>query len=74
MTQKEKFDARVAKMKSESGLIRVHLSPAPGADTDSEEFWAEVNKLQDLIESGKYEPLIFDDASPGLKELLQKAQ
>ena len=68
MTEKEKFDARLAKMKAEDGLVSMHISAAEGVDRDSEEFWSEVNRWQDKIEAGEYEPIVFGDSKGLPKE------
>ena len=62
MTEKERFEARVAKMKLEDGLVSLHISTAEGVDRDSEEFWAEVNKWQDRVDAEQYTIFEFNDA------------
>ena len=63
MTEKERFKIRLQKMIDEDGLVNMHLTPGEGADTDSEEFWAEVNRVQDLIDAGQYQEFKFGDAN-----------
>ena len=69
MTEKERFKVRLQKMIDEDGLVDIHFTPAEGADTNSEEFWAEVNRVQDLIDAGQHWTLKFGDSKRPTTEL-----
>lgn len=51
--EKDKYLNWVAKRKDTHGLIAVHVSVSSDADTVPEEFYRELNNLNELIDTGQ---------------------